>query len=269
MTSHNGKPLLSNGEKLYFSWRDMVDEESWMRLTKGSPFLKAKHFKNTTAFKRYFILSCGLLTGCVEVYGRERSGKSLFAYHLAMQLRDLFDKPCVFNRKPKLGFGAYETMPDEEFKAELDKLNQLVNDIEKLSINDNDEYPIDIQKRISELKFCGKSYVDDEAYKDVEKSRRTNRTRAYGQLVRQMWHLDILFMFISPDVKDFDVRMIHDRVTHRVQCRYERGWCNYNITVNTPYINGIVKSMELQPSKWSHLWNSHNLVGVSNFRIAT
>ena len=273
VTAHDGTPLYHNGEKLYFRYDDMAKlpnvskEELWMRLVKGSPYLKQKHFIDEDMFRMYFILSCDLLEGNVMVYGKERSGKSLWAYHLALRRREFFGIPAVFNRKPKKGFGDYETIPDDELKPELDKFNQIVKEIESLDLDDDDLLPTELETRIRELRFHNRSYVLDEAYKDVDRGHITNRTRAYGQLARQFGHLHTLFIFLSPDQGDITGRLIADRWTHRVECRYELGMCKYVITVNSPKVRGLVKTMELSPNRWGHIWNSYNLVGTTNLKF--
>lgn len=260
-------------ERLHFSWKDMADTEtesgaeSWLRLVNGSPNLKSKHFKDINKFRIYFLLTCDFLEGNVIITGKEGSGKSVFAYHLAYRRKQFFGIPALFNRKPKKAFGEYEVMPDDEFKSEIDKFNQLVKEIEALDLDDDEPLPSELQDRIEKLRFYRRTYVIDEAYKDVEKGHVTNRTRLYGQLARQFRHLHTTFVFISPDPDDITGRLIFDRQTHRVECRYRMGMCNYTILVNTPKVRGLVKNMELDPRIWGKIFNSYNLVGTTNMKV--
>lgn len=261
------RAAVPGGKDIFFTPEDFTSEQAYLRLAKGSPYLTQADFVDINQYRRYFILSCGLLEGVVIVGGRERSGKSLFMYHLAYQIRELFGKPCVLNRKPRPGFGECYIIPDDEFKTELDKYNEIVKEVEALQLGDDSEFPPDIQQRLRELKFYSKVYVLDEAYRETAKDRRTNRARAYGELVRQWGHLHTLFIFASPNPRDIDVRLIYERKTHQVSCVYDEGKCHYKIFVNTPFIQGMVKAMELVPEEWGHIWYSHNLIGAGAFKI--
>jgi len=54
---------------------DFSTEHAYTRLVKGSPYLKSRRFTNEHQWKRYFLLSLGLMEGCTIISGAERSGK--------------------------------------------------------------------------------------------------------------------------------------------------------------------------------------------------
>lgn len=248
------------GQSIQFHYTDVTNKEAWVRFNKGSPYLKPMDFWDEDTFKKYYLIASGLIEGNVMVYGKERSGKSLFCYHIAKQRRDLFGIKCTLNRKPGRDFGDYDLMPDDEFKEELTKFNEIVKEIEALGTT-VDELPRHLKQALEKLKFYKRTYLVDESYREVDKQHQTNRTKAYGDLVRQHGHLHSLFLFVSPDANDIAGRYIWNRRTHEVSCtksgadccKYGIWWCG----------NDIVKTMELHPSEWGGLWDSYNLIGAA------
>jgi len=235
---------------------DLTSEKAWRRIQKGFPYLRERDFAARGQFEKYWLVSAGLVAGAVMVSGLERSGKSLWVSHLAYQSKKHFGKRCTLNYKPKKGFGEFDYLDNEGLIQEIDNLRRitgLANDL-----TEDDEVSPEVEEELRNCLLYNRIFVVDEAYQELDKGRRTNLTRAYGRLVRQWGHLHSLFVFVSPDAEDFDVRMIWKRRTHEVKTTYYRGQCYYNILWKT---HGIVKTQQLNPANWGHLWNSWNLVG--------
>lgn len=239
-----------------FSHLDFVTDKGWERLKKGDPYLRVKDFVNPNKFKKYFLISVGLIEGTVIVHGKERSGKSLFSYHLAYEIRELFGKRCTLKPKPKKAFGDYDSITSEQLSDEIDKLKQLTGMANDLT--EEDEIGEEVEQLLCQSKLYKRVFVVDESYQELENKRQTNVTIAYGRLIRQYGHLHTLFMFISPDQRDIARRLIYDRRTHEVSCAKYGGICHYTIFWKS---EGITRSMELNPKDWGWLWNSTNLVG--------
>jgi hypothetical protein len=239
-----------------FSHLDFIRDKAWERMKKADLFLKLRDFVNPEKFKKYFFIAMGMLEGTVIVYGKERSGKSLFSYHTAYQLRELFGKRCTLKPKPKKTFGDYDSITMEQVEEEIELLRRITGMANDLT--EDDEVNPALEELLCKSKLYKRVFVVDESYQELENKRQTNITIAYGRLVRQYGHLHTLFMFISPDEKDIARRLIYNRRTHEVGCSKYGGICHYTITWVR---EGISRSMELNPKDWSWLWNSTNLVG--------
>jgi len=243
-----------------FSLLDFVHIKTWDRLIKGDPFILDREFRNIDKFKKYFLIAMGLTEGTVVVHGREGGGKSLFAYHLAHQMLELFNKRCTLMPKPKKPYwkDRADTMVGAQLEEEINLLKELTGKASDLTEEDEDSP--ELQAMLAQSKLYKRVVVDDESYQDLEKSRRTNVTRSWGRLVRQYAHLHSLFIFISPDKRDIDSRLIFDRRTHEVTCSKYGGKCHYAIMWTSG--GGITRPMELDPKDWaSWLWRRDNLVG--------
>jgi hypothetical protein len=246
-----------------FSRWYFTTDKAWERFKNGEPYLKIRDFACAKYFKKYFIISLGLLEGNCIVHGKEGGGKSLWAYHIAYQIKELFGKRCTLKPKPKKGFGDFDTITDEQVETEIEFLKELTGRANDLT--EDDEISDDIQSLLAKSKLYNRVYVCDESYQELEKTRQTNVTRQYGRLVRQHRHLHTLFIFISPDKRDIAGRLIFDRRSHEVQCAKYGGSCHYTVIWKN---EGITKPMELSPKEWAWLWDSHNLVsGGSKLKV--
>jgi hypothetical protein len=249
---------ISGHHSVMFSHLDFAKEKAWDRIRKGDPYIGVSDFVNPEKFKKYFIISLGLTEGTVVVHGTEGGGKSLWAYHMAHQLLELFEKKCTLMPKPKKPYWQYraDSITGKQLEEEIDYLKELTGRANDLTEEDEDSD--ELQSLLTQSKLYKRAVVDDESYQDLEKTRITNVTRGWGRLVRQYAHLHSLFMFLSPDKRDIAERLIYDRRTHEVSCSKHGGICHYTIMWRR---EGITRPMELDPKTWLWLWRRDNLVG--------
>lgn len=247
-------------QPVVFSINDMTTEKAWRKLYSGNTKIDAKFFKDPVKFRKYWYLSLGLTEGTMVIHGPERSGKSLFVHYIGYHLRELFGKPSTFiNTRPKKGYGDHAYLNDEMLIEELDLLKQATN--MQNDLTEADDLTPEVKLKLQQSKLYGRFVVLDEAHQHLEKSRLTNRVRAYARLVRQYGHLHTLIAFATQDERDLPPRFIYDRKTHEVGCSY-KGWkrpaeCVYTINWRR---EGITKALTITPENWEHIWNTHNLV---------
>ena len=242
-------------EPITFKKSDFTCDGAWEWLLSGKE-LEEDAFIREDDWFRYWLLAMKLLEGTVCCYGEERSGKSLWASFTAKHLHDLFGKQIVANFHLKEGFGDYEYLDlESEFQHEMENLGSLAKGADKMT-------DTQLAAGTGLSKLFNKVILIDEAQEVVGKDRRTNLSRGFGMMNRLYGHLHNLTIYMSQDMEDFDKRMVWNRKTHEVICGFETMYeetCTYIVR----YKKGFSRMMHIQPSSWSHLWDTHELRGMS------
>jgi hypothetical protein len=247
-------------QPIIFRPKDFVNELSWVRFLIDEQ-LTENDFADVDQWKRYFYWTLGLLNGGVIIIGGpEGNGKSCWMYYTAYHMRDLFGKKCTFDVAPKNTFGAYSLLDeDTEFQDQLRAFGKLA--LMEKKVENGEATREDFDKELSKLELYNRVIGTDEAYEKLDKSHRTNYSKDIGKLVRKWRHYYNLFMFVSPDPRDIDRRMVYDRRSHEVRCWGEvmyEGVLTYEILWKR---KGVKKVQHITPAKWSFLWETHNIIG--------
>jgi hypothetical protein len=245
-----------DGSQVTFKRSDFTCDGAWDWLINGKE-LDEDAFIDEANWWRYWLLAMKLTEGTVCCYGEERSGKSLWATFIAKQLKDLFGKQVTANTHLKgEGFGAYEYLdPASDFQREMDNLHKLAENSEGMN-------ETQIAKGLTNNKIHNRCIIIDEAQEVVGKDRRTNLSRGLGMMNRLYGHLHNLTIYLSQDMEDFDKRMVWNRKTHEVICGFETMYedtCTYIVR----HKKGFSRMMHIQPNNWKHLWDTHELRGLS------
>ena len=244
-----------NGSQVVFKRSDFTCDGAWEWLLNGKE-LDEDAFIEEANWWRYWLLAMKLTEGTVCCYGEERSGKSLWAVFIAKQVKELFNKKVTANTHLSAGFGAYEYLdPASDFQREMDNLHKLAENSEGMS-------EVEIAKGLKDCKLHDRIIIIDEAQEVVGKDRRTNLSRGLGMMNRLYGHLHNLTIYLSQDMEDFDKRMVWNRKTHEVICGFETMYeetCTYIVR----HKKGFSRMMHVQPKNWKHLWDTHELRGLS------
>lgn len=155
------------------------------------------------------------------------------------------------------GYGNFDYLNDQMLVEELDLLKQLTNMQNDLA-EDDDIMP-DIQDKLKQSRLYNRVIFLDEAHQHMEGSRITNRVRAYSRLLPQYGHIHSLIILATQNERILPQELIYERRTHDVGCSFDirKQKCSYTIFWKR---QGISKSQEITPAKWSHIWDTHNLV---------
>lgn len=238
-------------DDVFFMREDFYDDTAWLRFLLNEE-MKWWDFKTKNKWIQYFILSMGLTEGIVLVGGKLRSGKSLWMHWIAMQLRDLFGKRVTCDVRPAKGFGEYSFTNADIFVNEWSNLSK--------TINDSGEDNIDRIELDKHSTLCNRVYFLDEAHKSMPKRGLTKYGMMLGDANIVTYHFHNLMVYATGQVKLLDNQHLVELATHRVLCGwglFSKGKCGYIIQRVNPQIS---KQMELDPSEWSHIWNTHSLI---------
>lgn len=246
---------IPGGGDVVFRKSDLTCDGAWEWLLAGKE-LEDDAFIREDEWYKYWLLAMKLTEGTVCCYGEERSGKSLWSSFIAKHLRDLFGKSITANFHLKEGFGKYEYLDlQSEFQGEMEKLGELAKYADKMGESE-------LKEAVKSSKIHNKVILIDEAQEVVGKDRRTNLSRGLGMMNRLFGHLHNLTIYMSQDMEDFDKRMVWNRKTHEVICGFETMYeetCTYIVR----YKKGFSRMMHIQPANWAHLWDTHEIRGLS------
>jgi hypothetical protein len=242
---------------------DFVNWRGWERLCLGMN-LRAEDFKDLDNYKRYFYVAYRITEGIIVVSGEFGSGKSLIMYKIAYDLRNLFGKKCTFDVPPLETFGDYRTIKSAEFTEELEKIGKLA-EVEKqveLGHTSREEF----NKQLDEVKLFNATIGIDESYDKLEKRRSNNFSINMGHLMMKVRHFHNLFILVSPKANRIDKGMAYDIRSHEIYCSRDlvTNICRYRLWRK---IDNAWTSFELNPSNWSHLWKTDNIIGSSILKV--
>ena len=247
------------GADVIYTRGHFTNDRAWERLCLGY-MLRDTDFKDLNMWKRYWYLAYGLTEGIVIVSGPVGSGKSLWMYKTAYEMRGLFGKGCTFDVPPKESFGPYRSMSDESFIEELGKFKAVAL-LEKAAEKGDISWD-KFNKALNDIKLFNACVGTDEAYEKLEKARRTNFSINMGHLMFKHRHYHNLHILLSPKQARIDRGMAFDLRTHEVHCYYNKVTrkCRYHIWLRQA---GAWTGQELTPANWEFLWKSENIIGGS------
>jgi hypothetical protein len=241
---------------------DITSTKSWYKLSiKRDWKLQESDFVDKDMFYRYFLVSLGLLEyPMVIIVGREGGGKSLCLAWMAYQISRLFGKRCTLDWTPPHPelFGNYFNLKDDAFVKKIEgDLNTLIN----ITALENREPTM---SELRSLALYNTVIALDEGDSYADKASRTNLTKLIGKLIRRRrhFHTGIFMSFVDPD--DADNRLVFKRRTHQISCTKDElhnGLCSFLIENK---LTNAYKYVHLDPSEWTDLWNTHNLVQMSH-----
>jgi hypothetical protein len=246
-------------EQLAFSRDSFTHELSWKKFLDDKNLVK-EDFIDKDDYARYYLLSLELVDYAnVIITGQKGGGKSLWMTWLAHELSRLFDKPSTLNYRPKDGFGDYHYLTEQSFLDEWVKLTEVAD---RKDANE-------ISKNLRELTkfsvFYNHTIGIDEARKWATKYRSNARILGYiGELVDLSRHNHNVILFAMPNAFNMLNRdTVLENRTHEVHCSFNThywGCATYAIK----HINsGKTRWMHLSAKKFSHLWQSWNIIGMS------
>lgn len=246
-------------EDLAFSREDFAFGISYKKFLAGER-LYDYDFKDKEQYLRYFLLSLELVDyGIIVESGEKGSGKSLFMIWLSNTLRRLFAKGVTLNFRPKEEYGDYHYLTEQSFLDEWVKLTELADRTDSNTL-------IKDLKRLTEYSQFYNHFIGiDEARKWASKYKSNGRILSYiGELVDLSRHNHNIICFAMPHAFDMLNRdTVLNSVTHEVNCSFNThyvGCASYRIK----HINsGKIRWMHLSAKKYSHLWESWNLIGMS------
>jgi len=258
MIDNNPRALVIPGcDDIALKPKDFTSERAWQRLCLGYS-LDPEDFKDINLYKAYFYAIPKLTEGVVTVGGYEGSGKSQWMYYTGYHMRELFNKQSTYDIPPKETYGYYRQIDDASFLEELDKFKDIAL-IQKAV--EKQELPQErLTEALNDVKLYNCVIGLDEAYDKLEKLRQTNFAINIGHLIRKYRHFHILFILVTPDLRDINRRQAFDRRTHEVHCSKDdfTGLCKYRIWWRRP---NMWFHQTLDPAKWSFLWETHNIIG--------
>lgn len=249
-------------DDVLFTREDFTDRDSWYKfllLTSGGfgytiDDMKMYDFRREAQWRRYWILTMGLTEGIVILGGDIGSGKSLFMYWLAYRLKTLFGKRATFDIPPEESFGDFDVTSADIFITEWAELT-------KLALKKGLEKPTP-EFLTEHSSLYNRAYGLDEAHKHMPKRGLTK----YGMLLHDFnlahRHLHNLMMFPTAQPKSLAIQELTEIATHFIICakdRFEPDLCTYQIKRKRPE---YFREMELHPNEWSHLWDTHSLIGM-------
>jgi hypothetical protein len=149
----------------------------------------------------------------------------------------------------------------------LKKCDYLLDDeiVDKLLNEVNAMAKYKIKPPIEELRTLlvfNRVFGLDECDSYADKGYRTNLTRLIGRIItrRRHFHTSMFMVFVDPDTAD--KRYIWRRRTHMINCsQVGEDACSYWI-FNERTKKG--RFLDLTPSNWSHIWDTHNVVPISH-----
>ncbi len=242
---------------------DFVSWRGWERLCLGMN-LRADDFNDLDNYKRYWYVAYRLTEGIIIVSGDFGSGKSLWMYKIAWDLRNLFGKKCTFDVPPLETFGDYRTIKSHEFTDELEKIGKLAEVEKQVELGHMSR--AEFNEQLDEVKLFNATIGIDESYDKLEKRRSNNFSINMGHLMMKVRHFHNLFILVSPKANRIDRGMAYDIRSHEVYCSRDQATneCRYRIWRK---VDGAWTSHTLTPSNWSHLWKTDNIIGSSILKV--
>lgn len=146
--------------------------------------------------------------GLMIVSGPPRSGKTLFANTIVWKMHRYFGKPILLDYKPRQLMGKYIFVDAKFLSSQMDVMtSNALGEIDSRSL----------------LRFQNAAMGLDEFKRYMNKRRPMTKMNEYiGNLIRVMFHLDILIVGITQDANnDLDPRTCLPYVSHDVRCQ----WC--------------------------------------------
>lgn len=259
----NCKKLL-NIEPTILTRSDMTSDYAWYRLAKlHCAVLEEKDFKNKDTFRKYWLLSLGLLDfPIVAVGGDPESGKSLFMAWLTERKHSLFDKDACLDWTPPQPkyFGNYHDLMDSDFQ------NKIVDEFDILHrIEQETRRPVPLEIRKKLILFNAEMGLD-EADGYLHRQMQTNTTKVIGMIERRRRHLFMGMTLVMIEPKEF-ADVVLNQVTHKATCYWEGhlpNTCSILIEDVRRGGTGLAKWLWLRPKDWTHLWDSHNIPAMTH-----
>jgi hypothetical protein len=256
-------PVESPQEVLFCGYkfhRDMFTSDvAWYKFTNGKN-LTESDFVDKDNYSRYFFLGLEIVDFAnVIITGQKGGGKSLWMTWLAYELNRLFNKPATLNYHPKEGFGDYHYLTEQSF---LDEWVKLTGEADRTDVNIKST---ELERLTKFSVFYNHVIGIDEARKWATKYRSNGRILGYiGELVDTSRHNHNIILFAMPNAFNMLNRdTVLENRTHEVHCSFNThywGCATYAIK----HINsGKTKWMHLSAKKFSHLWQSWNIIGMS------
>ncbi len=270
MPRDNCKKLL-NIDPVIITRADLTSDYAWYRLAvEHSATLQQIDFKDKGLYTKYYFLTLGLLDfPIVAVGGEPETGKSLFMAWLTERLHRLFKKRACLDwapPEPKY-FGNYHDFKDHDFQL------RLVDDFDFMHrIEQDTGRPVPLGIRQKLIVFNAIMGLD-EADSYCHKKHQTNTTKVIGETGRRRRHVfaGIVLVMINPEDFADDILQL---ITHKVTCYGKEHMpypecCEILIEDIRRGGTGLAKSLWLDPSKYLHLWDSHNIPAMSHRSIVS
>jgi len=258
---------------------DVTNDEAWFILAKRdktrweryeASILDQDNFKDHDTFTKYFLLSLGLLEfPVVAVGGEPESGKSLFMAWLTEETHRLFKKRACLDWAPPEPryFGKYHDFKDHDFQL------RLVDDFDFMHrIEQDTGRPVPLGIRQKLILFNAIMGLD-EADSYCHKKHQTNTTKVIGEAGRRRRHVfaGIILVMINPEDFADDILQL---ITHKVTCYGQGNYpypdcCQIRIEDIRNGGTGLSKTLWLNPRKYIHLWDSHNIPAMSHRSIVS
>jgi hypothetical protein len=266
----NSKKLL-NIDPVVITRADLTSDYAWYKLAvEHSPTLQQIDFKDKDLYTKYYLLTLGLLDfPVIAVGGEPEAGKSLLMAWLTERLHRLFKKRACLDwapPEPKY-FGNYHDFKDHDFQLKL------VDDFDfmhRLEQDTGRPVPLEIRRKL--IVFNAIMGLD-EADSYCHKKHQTNTTKVIGETGRRRRHVfaGIILVMINPEDFADDILQL---ITHKVTCYGKEHMpypecCEILIEDIRPGGTGLAKSLWLDPSKYLHLWDSHNIPAMSHRSIVS
>jgi hypothetical protein len=259
-----------NSKKLYgieptiITRSDVTSNNAWFKLAiQHSAALGERDFKDKDTYRKYFLLSLGLLEfPVIFVGGEPESGKSLFMAWYTYQVTKLFNKTATLDWSPPEPkyYGKFNNFFDKDFQEKIiDEFNRLAN-MEKETGQEVPQY--ELEKLVLYNTVFGLDECDSYAHKQTQ----TNLTKLLGMIMRRRRHTFTCISMVLIDINEF-APVLLKQCTHKVTCYWEGhfpGTCSILIEDARRGGSGTAKWLWLRPENWLHLWRSHNIPAMTH-----
>jgi hypothetical protein len=242
----------------------MTSDYAWYRLAVlHDAALEQRDFKDKDVFRKYFLLSLGLLEfPVVAVGGDPETGKSLFMAWLTERKHRLFSKSACLDWAPPQPkyFGDFHNFLDDDFQKRIVNEFDMLHRIEQET---GRQVPLVIRKKL--ILFNAELGLD-EADGYAHKQMQTNTTKVLGMVLRRRRHIFAGITLVMIEPKEF-APVIFDQITHKVDCYWEGhlpNTCSMLIQDVRRGGTGLAKWVWLKPKDFTHLWDSHNIPAMTH-----
>lgn len=261
-----GSKTLLGIDETIITKEDLTSYIAWYRLIKYHDLnLKASDFKDPNLYIKYFLLSSGLLEyPVVLIHGLRGGGKSLFASWLTYMKVIHFGKRPVMEKpppNPDLFGDKIHYLHDQDF------VDKIIVDLARLDEIERITGKKPSQKDLENCIIYNAEFYNDESHMWADCNSRTNLTKLMYRIIMIARHLHLGMSLIFVDMNRID-KMLREQVTHIVSCQEEYSYvknktvCGYEIRDIRPGGTGAIKRMQLDPSDWLEIWDSHNIPTV-------
>jgi hypothetical protein len=194
------------------------------------------------------------------IWGKPRSGKTMFMVWLLWKLRKYFGMHTVID-SPYLtpAYGPFHYMSDKEFIKERVKINRTMELYERLGKLDELEWK-DLQ-----IKLFRAGVGWDEAYDKISVHQTSDKiAREYNNEILQYGHNECVFCIISPDPRQINRQYASQFATHTVCCTFHKNYRGTGKAYSSyEILNRTTKQVffkELRIEKWGQLYKTKGLI---------